>query len=135
MFGSASRIVIRNVSADFCAVAGEAAAPSSAAATNAAPNLNCTPMSSSCSPDNKAGPKTVLKHTSCQMAFYHSLRLANHRRWRHTAAAIDRDPAARVEPAAGGNIGRIRHGVAEADIGHAEAGLRRQHALQQRLRV
>jgi len=44
MFDSPARIVIRNVSADFCAVAGEAPAPSSAAARTAAPNLNCTPM-------------------------------------------------------------------------------------------
>src|SRR6478736_5383061 len=43
MFDSPARIVIRNVSADFCAVAGEAPGPSSPAARTAAPNLNCAP--------------------------------------------------------------------------------------------
>ena len=60
-------------------------------------------------------------HTLCQMALYHSLGGADHGRWRHNAAAFDRDAAARVEPAARRNIGRVRHGVTEADIGHAQA--------------
>src|SRR5882757_6873915 len=103
MFDSAARIVIRNVSADFCAVAGEAPAPSSAAATIAAPSLNCMLMSSSFGSDLK----TDLKHNLCQMALYHPLGRPDHGRWCHTTAAFDRDAAARVEPAARRNIGRI----------------------------
>src|SRR6186997_529161 len=101
MFGSASRIVIRNVSADFCAVAGDAPAPSNAAARIAAPNLNCTPMPSSSGSDRS---QAELKHTSCQMALYHSVGIADHRNWRHAAAAFDRNAAARIETATGGNV-------------------------------
>src|SRR3954467_2135634 len=66
------------------------------------------------------------------MTFYHPEGRPDHARWCLMAAALDRHAAARVEAAARRNIGRIRHDVAEADVGHALARLRRQHALQQR---
>src|SRR5205807_8922097 len=69
------------------------------------------------------------------MTFYHPLRRTDHARWCLMAAAFDRNAAARVEPAARRNIGRIRYDVAEADVRHALARLRRQHALKERLRV
>ena len=61
--------------------------------------------------------------------------LPGHGERRLAAAALDRDAAARMEAATGRNIGGIGHGIAEADVRHAAAGLRRQHARQQRLRV
>src|SRR4029078_2825769 len=106
MFDSPSRNDIRNVSADFCAAAGEAPAPSKATARNGAPNLNCTPIPSSLVPTDL---KPAVKHTSCQMALHHSVGTANHRRWRHTSAAVDRDAAARVEAAAVGHICSDQH--------------------------
>ena len=120
MFGSASRIAMRNVSADFCAVAG--AVPSRAAARTPRPRTSsarayCPPL---CCPD--------AKHALCQMALYHLCAGAGHGLRRLTAAALDRDAAARMEPAAGRDVRRIGHGVAQPDIRHAEAGLRRQHA-------
>src|SRR5258705_13284374 len=69
------------------------------------------------------------------MALYYSLRRANHEHWGLAAAALDRDAAAWVKPAARRDVGGIRHGVAEADIRHAAAGLGRQHAFEQRLRI
>ena len=45
------------------------------------------------------------------------------------------DPASRMKAAAGRYIRRIGHDIAEADIGHAEAGFRRQHTVEQRSRV
>jgi hypothetical protein len=84
--------VIRKVSADFCANAGAALAPSSTVARIAAPNLNCTPISSSFDSDFK----TDLKHTLCRMELYHSLGRADHGRWCHSPATSDRDAAARV---------------------------------------
>src|ERR1044072_2442255 len=69
------------------------------------------------------------------MALYHSLAAAGHGLRRYTAAALDRDAAARRKPAARRNVGRIGHNTAEPDIRHAAAGLRRQHAVEQRLRV
>src|SRR5690348_590367 len=136
MLGSASRITIRSVSADFWAVAGTAPAPSSTTARIAAPSLFCIRMSPSIIRVLRCQRRGFgVKHALCQMTFYHPLRRPDHARWCLMAAAFDRDAAARVEPAARRNIGRIRHDIAEADIRHALARLRRQYALQQRLRV
>src|SRR4051812_17469882 len=114
MFGTASRNVIRSVSADFCAATGIAPVPSKSAARIAVPSFICRLMLLSFLCSSKAGAM----HGLCQMALYHSLGGADHGRWCHTLAAFDRNWAARIEPAARGNVGRIRHGVAEADIRH-----------------
>src|SRR6185503_16272956 len=103
MFGSASRIEMRKLSADFCAIAGVA---STAAATIAIPNLNCPRILPSVIGHRK-------KHASCQMTLYHSLAAADHGLRRHTAAALDRNAAARMKPAARRDIGRIGHDIAK----------------------
>src|SRR5205807_641239 len=45
------------------------------------------------------------------------------------------DAAARMEAAPGRNVGRVGHYVAEPDVRHAAARLRRQHAGEQCLRI
>src|SRR5258708_23357909 len=86
---------MRSVSADFCARVGEAPAPRRAAARIAAPNLNCTRILPSI-----MSVRPRLKHASCQMALYYSLRRADHEHRWFAAAALYRDAAARVKPAA-----------------------------------
>src|SRR5664279_791612 len=78
-----------------------------------------------CHPPSTTGLKPELKHSSCQMALYHCFPLANHGYRRLAAAALDGDAAARVEPAARRDIGRIGHHIAKADIRHPETRLRR----------
>ena len=82
-----------------------------------------------CPPSLQGNPSHARWHSTIAAA------VADHGLRRFAAAALDRDAAARMEPAAGRDIGRIGHDVAEADIRHAAAGLRRQHAGEQRLRV
>src|SRR5258708_39292447 len=69
------------------------------------------------------------------MALYHALARKCSGLWRLAAAAIYRDAATRVKAAARWNIGRVRHDVAEADVGDAEPRLGRQHALEQGPRI
>src|SRR5258708_3958812 len=125
MFGNASRIEMRRLSADFCAIAGVA---SRAAATIVTPSLNCTRILTSIRISRAT-------HALCQVALYHSLAAADHGLRRHTAAALDRDAAARMKPAARRDIGRIGHDIAKTDIRHATPRLRRQYAVEQRLRI
>src|SRR5262245_31075868 len=124
MFVSASRMLMRNVSADFCASTGVALAAKSDPNRSAAPNLLRTSI------------VAISSHTlGGQMTLYHCSGRADHGPRRHAAAAFDGDAAARMEPATRRNIGRIRQHVAETDVGHAATRLRRQHAGEQRLRI
>src|SRR3954454_4665163 len=110
MLGSASRIEIRNVSADFCAMAGKLPAKK-AAAKIAAPSPDRTRMSSLLGLS-----QSPFEARLCQMALYHCLAVAGHGNRGHFAAAFDRDAAARVKAAARRDIGRIRHRIAETDV-------------------
>src|SRR4051812_37154759 len=119
MLVSASRIVMRKVSADFCAETGAAL---NTVAARIAPSLIIR-MSLS------------LKPFSSQVALYHRATVPDHGRRRFAAAALDRDAAARMEPTAGRDIGGIGQNIAEADVWHAASRLGRQNAREQRLRV
>src|SRR5579872_5379251 len=124
MFGTASRHTTRKVSAAFCACACCAIPSNDSAATMAPRTVRLNIVTSDQS--------LTLAH---EMALDHALVGKCSGLRRLIAAALDRDAAARMKPAARGNIGGIGHDVAEPDVGDAEAGLRRQHALEQGLRV
>src|SRR6185436_17899477 len=111
MFVSASRIVMRKVSADFCAATG--AAQSSVAARVVA-SFKCTRILPS-----------FIQTFSRQVTLYHLFARADHGDRRLATATLHRNAAARVEPASGRDIGRIGQRVAEPDIRDAPARLRR----------
>src|SRR5262245_22599110 len=124
MFVKASRMLIRNVSADFCASTGVALAAKSDPSRSAAPNLLRTSI------------VAISSHTlGGQMTLYHCSGRADHGQRRRAAAALDGDAAAWMEPAPRRNIGRIRQRFAETDVGHTATRLRRQHTCEQRLRI
>src|SRR5262245_62939367 len=123
MLVRASRMLMRNVSADFCASAGAAPAASSDENSSAAPNL--------LRPCIVAVPSTL----GGQMTLYHCPGRADHGLRRRAAAAFDGDAAARMEAAPRRNIGGIRQRLAEADVRHAATRFRRQHTSEQRLRI
>src|SRR5262245_16828839 len=124
MLVSASRMLMRNVSADFCASTGVAPATRSDPNRSIAASLLRTSI-------------VAFSSTSLggQMTLYHRSLLADHGQRRRAAAVLDSDAAARMEAATWRNVGGIGQRLAEADVRHAETRLRRQHACQQRLRI
>src|SRR5215467_12737610 len=105
MLVSASRMLMRKVSADFCASAGAAPAAKSDPNSSAAANLLRTSI--------VAVPSNTI---SGQMTLYHCSGRADHGLRRRAAAFFDGDAAARMEAAPRRNIGGIRQRLAETDV-------------------